>query len=95
MFSIAKFFSSMLYEPVRQPIDVLAVFRKGIAEPMTFKWGNRYYQVQKVDLVHTEHDGRERIYYFSVSNAASAYRISFRSSSLTWTLEEKCEGAFA
>jgi hypothetical protein len=85
--------STMLYEKINEPIEVLAAFRREGAEPMRFKWGNRYYQVNKVNLVHTEHDGREKIYYFSVSNEATSYRLSFRSESLTWMLEEMCEAA--
>lgn len=91
LYLIRKLFPAMLYETIQQPVDVLAVFRKGIAEPMTFKWGNRYYNVEKVNLMHTAHDGRERIYYFSVSNETAAYRLSFRSGTLTWILEEVCE----
>jgi hypothetical protein len=83
----------MMYEKVNEPIEVLAVFRKNYTEPMTFKWGNRYYQVNKVNLVHTEHDGREKVYYFSVSNNDTAYRLSFRTESLKWMLEEMCDAA--
>jgi len=85
------FFPTMLYEKINEPIEVMATFRKEGAEPMTFKWGNTYYQVNKVNLVHTEHDGREKIYYFSVSNDATSYRLSFRSESLKWMLEEMCQ----
>lgn len=84
-------FPSMLYEQVHEPIEVLAAFRKGGTEPMTFKWGNRYYQVNKVNLVHTEHDGREKVYFFSVSNDDTSYRLSFRTESLRWMLEEMCQ----
>jgi hypothetical protein len=83
----------MMYEKVNEPIEVLAVFRNNRTEPMTFKWGKRYYQVSKVNLVHTEHDGREKIYYFSVSNHDTAYRLSFRTESLRWMLEEMCQAA--
>jgi len=82
----------MTYEYIHEPIEVLAVFRKERTEPMTFKWGSRYYQIEKVNLIHTEHDGREKVYYFNVSNGDSSYRLSFRSESLKWVLEEKCEG---
>ena len=83
-------FNPMTYEKVNEPIEVLAVFRKNQTEPMTFKWGNRYYQVNKVNLVHTEHNGREKVYYFSVSNNDTSYRLSFRTESLRWMLEEMC-----
>jgi hypothetical protein len=82
----------MTYETIQEPIDVMAVFHQGSAEPMTFKWSGRYYQINKINLVHSEHDGREMIYYFSVSNDTAAYRLSFRTKSLKWMLEEMCAG---
>jgi len=83
--------TNMIYEKVDQPVEVLAAFRKDRAEPMTFKWGNRYYQVKKINLVHTEREGREKVYYFSVSDDTAAFRLSFRSETLAWRLEEMCE----
>ncbi|MFA5936016.1 MAG: hypothetical protein WC787_04150 [Patescibacteria group bacterium] len=77
-----------MYEKVSEPIEVLAAFRKDRTEPMVFKWGNRHYQIKRVNLVHTERHGREKIYIFSVSDEANAYRLSFSSESLQWTLEE-------
>lgn len=83
----------MIYEKVDQPIEVLAAFRKDRAEPMTFKWGNCYYQVKKVNLVHTEREGRDKVYYFSVSDDTTSFRLSFRTETLAWKLEEMCEAA--
>lgn len=93
MFSFLRLFSpTMTYEKIQEPIEVMAVFHKEHAEPMTFKWGTRYYQINQVNLVHSEHDGREMIYYFSVSSDTAAYRLSFRTKSLKWMLEEMCAG---
>lgn len=89
---LSLFFPPMTYETIQEPIEVMAVFHQEYAEPMTFKWGSRYYQINKVNLVHSEHDGREMIYYFSVSNDTAAYRLSFRTKSLKWMLEEMCAG---
>jgi len=77
-----------MYEKVSQPIDVLVAFRKERVEPMTFKWANRYYQVKKVNLVHSQRQGREKVTYFSVSDEANAYRLSFSSETMQWRLEE-------
>jgi len=77
-----------MYEKVAEPIDVLVAFRKERVEPMTFKWANRYYQVRKVNLVHSERHGRERVVYFSVSDDANAYRLAYSTDSMKWTLEE-------
>ncbi|MBU1349114.1 hypothetical protein KJ781_03535 [Patescibacteria group bacterium] len=77
-----------MYSSISEPIEVLAAFRKGRTEPMTFKWGNRYYQVKKVNMVHTERRGCEKSVIFSVSDDANAYRLSFSTESLTWRLDE-------
>jgi hypothetical protein len=80
----------MSYESIREPVDVLVAFKNARPEPMMFKWGNRYYQVRKVNLVHAERVGREKIYYFSVSDDVNAYRLAFHTGSLNWSLEETC-----
>ncbi len=80
----------MSYEKVQQPVDVVIAFRKRRPEPIIFKWANRYYHIKKVNLVHSERLGREKIYYFSVSDDTTAYRLSFRTESLSWQLDEKC-----
>lgn len=77
-----------MYEKVSEPVEVLVAFRGERVEPMMFKWGARHFQVRKVNLVHTERRGREKITYFSVSDAANAYRLSFSSETLKWQLEE-------
>ncbi|MBU1032422.1 MAG: hypothetical protein ABII13_05485 [Patescibacteria group bacterium] len=77
-----------MYEKMSEPIEVLAAFKKDRTEPMVFKWGNRHYRIKKVNLVHTERRGREKIYIFSVSDEANAYRLSFSTESMKWQLEE-------
>lgn len=83
-----RFIKKYMYEKISQPIDVLVAFRKERVEPMTFKWANRYYQVKKVNLVHSQRQGREKVTYFSVSDEANAYRLSFSSETMQWRLEE-------
>lgn len=80
----------MPYDKVQEPVEVLVAFRKEKPEPMMFKWGQRYFQIKKINLVHSERVGREKIYYFSVSDEANSYRLSFRTESLIWQLEEMC-----
>ena len=77
-----------MYESVSQPIDVLASFKKERVEPVIFKLANRYYHVKRVNLVHSERRGREKITFFSVSDESNAYRLSFSSETLKWMLEE-------
>jgi hypothetical protein len=89
----------MIFKTIQEPIDVLVAFRRdhtialNATKPMTFKWGTTYYQVDAVHLVHSERRGREKVYIFSVSSGALVYRLSFSTESLTWRLEEVCEGS--
>jgi hypothetical protein len=80
----------MPFERINQTIDVLVAFRKDRPEPMVFKWGNHHYQVRKINTVHAERDGRERILYFSVSDEVNLFRLSFHADSMAWRLEERC-----
>jgi hypothetical protein len=77
-----------MYSSVAEPIEVLVAFRGNRVEPMTFKWGKRYFYVKKVNLVHAERRGREKIVIFSVSDDANAYRLSFSTETMKWQLEE-------
>lgn len=80
----------MSYETVREPVEVLVAFKNARPEPMMFKWGNQYRQIRKVNLVHAERVGREKVYYFSVTDDSNAYRLAFHTESLNWRLEEMC-----
>ena len=77
-----------MYSNVSEPIEVLAAFRNERIEPMIFKWGKRHFQIKKVNLVHSERRGREKIFFFSVSDEANAYRLSLSSETMKWRLEE-------
>ncbi|MFO0764855.1 MAG: hypothetical protein U0487_02305 [Patescibacteria group bacterium] len=78
----------MTYEQVQEPVEVVVVFKKQKPEPFILKWGKRYVRIRKVHLVHSERIGRDKVYYFSVSDEANAYRLSFSSETLLWHLDE-------
>ena len=80
----------MFYQKVYAPIDVFMSFRREQPEPMVFKWEDRFYQIQKINLVHTERLGQKKVYYFSVSDGANTYRLGFCTETLSWWLEEMC-----
>lgn len=75
-------------EKVSEPVEVVVAFRRDRVEPMTFKWANRYYQIKKINLVHSEGHGREKITSFFVSDNANSYHLKFSSDSMKWKLEE-------
>lgn len=75
-------------EKVSEPIDVLVAFHRDRIEPMTFKWGGRYFQIKKINLVHSEGHGREKVTSFYVSDEANSYHLLFSPESMKWRLEE-------
>ncbi len=77
-----------MYQEIKEPIDVVVAYRQGKAEPMLFKWNGRQYKVERVNLVHSERRGREKVYIFSVSDRANAFRLKFYTETLKWELQE-------
>lgn len=70
------------------PIDVFVSFRGKRIQPLSFTIGNRTYDVKHTHLVHAERRGREKVYIFSVSDDANAFRLTFSTETLAWNLEE-------
>jgi hypothetical protein len=77
-----------MYQEVKEPIDVMMAFKSGKPEPLFFNWNNRQYKIDRVNLVHHERRGREKVYVFSVSDRANAFRLKFFTETLKWELEE-------
>jgi len=75
-------------EKINEPIDVLVKFNKTAIFPSFFKWRNKTYKVEKVNLVHHLRDGENKIYYFSVSNNINFFRLAFSTKDLSWKMEE-------
>lgn len=79
-------------EKINEPVEVLVKFQKNIVFPAFFRWRNRTYRIEKVNLVHRERLGENKVYYFSVSNDISFFRLAFSTRDLSWRLEEMhCE----
>lgn len=79
----------MLFERIAEPVEVLVTFRTNRPEPMMFRWGNKCYQVRRVKTIFTESlEGAKKI-TFSVSDDRDIFRLSFRSDTMLWSLEER------
>jgi len=76
------------YKQVNEPISVVALFKGTKIRPLLFKWAGRDWSVRTVNLVHSTRTGREKLTYFSVSDAANTFKLCFNSETLTWRLEE-------
>ncbi|TSA44857.1 hypothetical protein D4R52_03595 [bacterium] len=69
-------------------IEVVATFTKNGVFPRAIKLGNRVYKILKVNLVHTIKEGTVRIYFFSVSDEANAWKLGFDTETLKWWVED-------
>ena len=69
-------------------LQVIASFGKNGVFPRIIKWGSRRYKILQVNLIHSLTEGSVRIYFFSVSDEANAFKLGFNSSSLKWWIED-------
>ncbi len=77
-----------MYEELKEPIEVTAVFKNGGAIPHSFWWKHRGYKVDRVNLAHQEKHGDNLLFYFSVTAEENIYELSFEPQNLVWTLEK-------
>lgn len=80
-----------MYEEIGEFIEVVAVFRNGKAFPYSFKWKERKYVVEQINLEHQERQGRSTLFCYSVSAAGNSYELSFDNENLVWKLEKVWE----
>ena len=77
-----------MFEKLDEPIEVLVKFSGAKVSPSFFRWQNRTYKIEKINLVHKERDGNDKIYYFSVSDNANFFRLAFFTRDLSWRIQE-------
>ncbi len=77
-----------MIESLNESIDVIVKFKGEVITPEFFKWQNRTYKIEKLNMVHKKRDGNDMIYYFSVSDNANFFRLAFFTRDLSWKIEE-------
>lgn len=77
-----------MIEQVREKVDVLASFAGGQIRPRAFLWKKRRYNLEKINLAYRARDGRDVVYFFTVSDEDNSYKLSFRPRELSWELLE-------
>jgi len=77
-----------MHEKIDEPVEVLVKFDQVKVEPTFFKWRGKTYRIEKINLVHKERQGNDKVYYFSVSDNANFFRLAFFTADLSWRLEE-------
>lgn len=77
-----------MLEKIDEPIDVLCAYVNNRVIPVYFRWHNRRYKVDKVNLVHSMRRGRDKMYFFSVSGDNNYYRLCHDTEKNKWVLTE-------
>lgn len=77
-----------MLEKVNEPIDIIVKFGQNRVVPAFFRWRNKNYRIDKINLIHKERQGNDKIYYFSVSDKINFFRLAFFTRDLSWRLEE-------
>ena len=73
---------------VNESVEVLVKFNKNQVIPTFFKWREKTYRIEKLNLVHKEKLGADKVYYFSVSDTINFFRLAFFTRDLSWKIEE-------
>ncbi len=77
-----------MLEKLDQPVDVLCAYVNGKSMPLYFRWNNKRYRIDKVNLVHSVRRGRDKMYFYSVSQSSNYYKLRFDTENNKWCLTE-------
>lgn len=72
---------------IREPINVLCLFKNVSIIPLYFSWKGRRIKIDKVNLIHTSKVGSTLFYHFSVSGGGNFYRLKLDTNKMSWFLE--------
>ena len=79
----------MVYQTVDEQIEVATIYKQGSVNPVAFRWGNKKYLVEKVNLIHTRYEGAVKCYFFSVSTKSGGeYQLKYNTDNMKWILDE-------
>ena len=77
-----------MYETINEPIKVLVSFGPDKMRPLVFSWRGQKYPIDKINLVHWQKVGNDKLYHFSVSDKTNYFKLSFNTKDFNWQLEE-------
>jgi len=79
----------MVYQTVDEQIEAAVIYKQGEIKPVAFRWGNKKYFIDKVNLVHTRYEGAIKYYFFSVSTKSGGeYQLRYNTDNMKWTLDQ-------
>jgi hypothetical protein len=75
---------------INKIIKVGAVFVSGNILPKWFLHDNKKYEIKAVNYQWNDHDGIEKLLFFSVTDGINSYEISFNTKRMIWMLNKIC-----
>jgi hypothetical protein len=72
----------------RDPIEVLCAYLHDKALPVYFRWNARRYKVDKINFVHSVRRGRDKLYFYSVSQGENYFKLCFDTGRNSWQMAE-------
>jgi len=81
----------MVFEDIREPVEVITLFRNGIMQPLKFRWNNRVYKIDRVHGKWVSDEGLNKFFHYSVSaGSPDCFELCFSSGKLSWELTRVC-----
>ena len=77
----------MELKEINQTIKVGVVFKGDKVIPKWFTWEGRKYEIKEINYNWLDHQGREKLHCFSVTDGANNYELSFNAERTVWKLE--------
>ncbi|HTL39202.1 MAG TPA: hypothetical protein VL306_00080 [Methylomirabilota bacterium] len=77
-----------MLESINEPIEVMALFKLKHTMPNRFWWQGKEIVIQKINLAYSKREGRNKFYFFAVTDGANYFKLQLNAESLTWTLLE-------
>lgn len=79
----------MRVEEIHEPIEVIAVFRKGKLSPLKFRWKGRTYAVSRVNGGWNTDEGETRFHHFAVMSVGpDIFELTYNQSTYEWIIEK-------
>ena len=72
----------------KDPIEIITIFTNKGPRPYTFKWANKRFKVEKINLVFEKKLGNDKLVYFSVTAESNYFKLCFNTNELRWYVEE-------
>jgi hypothetical protein len=77
-----------MHEILNDPVDMLVSFSDNRITPKRMRWNMRDYDIKTVNLVHTAREGSKKVFFFSVSDLSTYFKLRLDPEFLEWRLVE-------